>query len=210
MEQRLDYPRLAPEATRAMYGSRNLPRRVRAGASLLELVKIRASQINGCAFCIDMHTKDARAAGETEQRIYALNAWRETPFFTDRERAALAWTEAVTRIGGGVPDDLYAEARRQFSEKELVDLTWAVAAINAWNRVAISFRSVPGLVPAEEAPRLRPDRPPTLREASSPRTAPSRAASSGALGISLNRRTGPGSSPRASSSTFRRSEIAST
>ena len=112
--------------------------------SLLELVKLRASQINGCAFCIDMHTKDARAAGETEQRIYALNAWRETPFFTERERAALAWAEAVTHISGGVSDDLYAEARQQFSEKELVDLTWAVAAINAWNRVAISFRSVPG------------------------------------------------------------------
>jgi AhpD family alkylhydroperoxidase len=112
--------------------------------ALLELVKIRASQINGCAFCIDMHTKDARGAGETEQRIYALNAWRETPFFTERERAALAWAEAVTRIGGGVSDDLYAQARQQFSEKELVDLTWAVAAINAWNRVAISFRSVPG------------------------------------------------------------------
>jgi AhpD family alkylhydroperoxidase len=112
--------------------------------SLMELVKTRASQINGCAFCIDMHTKDARAAGETEQRLYALNAWRETPFFTERERAALAWTEAVTRIGGGVSDDLYAEVRQHFSEKELVDLTWAVAAINAWNRVAISFRSVPG------------------------------------------------------------------
>src|SRR5882724_11456884 len=90
---------------------------------LFELIKIRASQINGCAYCIDMHTKDARAAGETEQRIYALNAWRETPFFNERERAALAWAEAVTRIGGGVPDDLYAEARQQFSEKELVDLT---------------------------------------------------------------------------------------
>ena len=112
---------------------------------LLELVKIRASQINGCAYCIDMHTKDARAAGETEQRIYALNAWRETPFFTDRERAALAWTEAVTRIGEGGGDALFAEVREWFSEKELTDLTWAVAAINAWNRVAIGFRSVPGV-----------------------------------------------------------------
>ena len=92
-----------------------------------------------------MHTKDARAAGETEERIYALNAWRETPFFSDRERAALAWTEAVTRIGEGVSDALFAEASGQFSEKELADLTWAVAAINAWNRVAISFRSVPGV-----------------------------------------------------------------
>jgi AhpD family alkylhydroperoxidase len=112
---------------------------------LLELIRIRASQINGCAFCLDMHTKDARAQGETEQRIYALNAWRETPFFSDRERAALAWTEAVTRIGEGVSDALFAEASGQFSEKELADLTWAVAAINAWNRVAISFRSVPGV-----------------------------------------------------------------
>jgi AhpD family alkylhydroperoxidase len=144
MEQRLDYPRLAPEAARAMYGLGTYLAGCGLEHALLELVKIRASQINGCAFCIDMHTKDARAAGETEQRIYALDAWRETPFFNERERAALAWAEAVTRIGGGVPDDLYADARQQFSEKELVDLTWAVAAINAWNRVAISFRSVPG------------------------------------------------------------------
>src|SRR3954453_11651807 len=93
-------------------------------------VKIRASQIHRCAYCIDMHTKDARAGGETEQRIYALNAWRETPFFTDRERAALAWAEAVTRIGDGVPDALYEEASRHFDEKELADLTWAVVAIN--------------------------------------------------------------------------------
>ena len=112
---------------------------------LLELVKIRASQINGCAYCIDMHTKDARAGGETEQRIYALNAWRETPFFTERERAALAWTETVTRIGEGVSDAAYDAARGQFAEKQLVDLTWAIAAINAWNRIAISFRSIPGV-----------------------------------------------------------------
>jgi len=144
MEQRLDYARLAPEPARAMYGLGTYLAGCGLEHGLLELVKIRASQINGCAFCIDMHTKDARAAGETEQRIYALNAWRETPFFTERERAALAWAEAVTRIGDGVSDDLHAEARRQFSEKELVDLTWAVAAINAWNRIAISFRSVPG------------------------------------------------------------------
>jgi AhpD family alkylhydroperoxidase len=144
MEQRLDYPKLAPDALRAMYALGAYLAGCGLEHFLLELIKIRASQINGCAFCIDMHTKDARAAGETEQRIYALNAWRETPFFSDRERVALEWTEAVTRIGSGVPDDLYAEARQQFSEKELVDLTWAVAAINAWNRVAISFRSVPG------------------------------------------------------------------
>jgi AhpD family alkylhydroperoxidase len=144
MEQRLDYPKLAPEAARALYGLGSYLAGCGLEHSLLELIKIRASQINGCAFCIDMHTKDARAAGETEQRIYALNAWRETPFFNERERAALAWAEAVTHIGNGVSDDLFAEARQQFSEKELVDLTWALAAINAWNRVAISFRSVPG------------------------------------------------------------------
>lgn len=144
MEQRLDYPRLAPEATRALYALGTYLAGCGLEHSLLELIKIRASQINGCAYCIDMHTKDARAAGETEQRIYALNAWRETPFFTERERAALAWAEAITRIDGGVSDDLYAKAREHFSEKELVDVTWAAAAINAWNRVAISFRSVPG------------------------------------------------------------------
>ena len=112
--------------------------------SLQHLVKIRASQINGCAYCIDMHTIDARADGETEQRIYALSAWRETPFFTDRERAALAWAEAVTLIPGGVSDELYEQTREHFSEKELVDLTWAVTAINAWNRMSISFHAVPG------------------------------------------------------------------
>jgi AhpD family alkylhydroperoxidase len=110
MEQRLDYAILAPGALRAMYGLETYLKGCGLEPPLLELVKIRASQINGCAFCIDMHTKDARAAGETEQRIYALNAWRETPFFTDRERAALAWVEALTRIGGGVPDELYEEA----------------------------------------------------------------------------------------------------
>lgn len=144
MEPRLNYARLAPEAARALYGLGTYLAASGLEHPLLELVKIRASQINGCAYCIDMHTKDARAAGETEQRIYALNAWRETPFFSDRERAALAWAEAVTRIVGGVSDEVYEEARRHFEEKELVDLTWAVAAINAWNRVAISFRSVPG------------------------------------------------------------------
>jgi AhpD family alkylhydroperoxidase len=153
MEQRLDNPRLAPEATRAMYGLGGYLAACGLEHPLLELVKIRASQINGCAFCIDMHTKDARAGRETEQRIYALNAWRETPFFIDRERAALTRTEAITRIGGGVSDELYAEARGHFSEKELVDLTWAVAAINAWNRVAISFRSVLGAYqPRKAAP----------------------------------------------------------
>ena len=144
MEERLPYVKLSAEPARAMFGLGAYLARCGLEKGLLELVKIRASQINGCAYCIDMHTKDARAEGETEQRIYALSAWRETPFFTDRERAALAWAEAVTRVGEGVPDPIYAEASRHFTEKELVDLTWAVVAINGWNRIAISFRAVPG------------------------------------------------------------------
>jgi AhpD family alkylhydroperoxidase len=110
-------------------------------APLFELVKIRASQLNGCAYCIDMHTKDARRAGETEQRIYALNAWRETPFFTDRERAALEWTETLTRLSESrVSDELFQRVSRQFKEAELVALTFAVVVINGWNRLSISFR----------------------------------------------------------------------
>src|SRR5690606_29658658 len=113
--------------------------------SLYELVKTRASQINGCAYCIDMHTKDARHLGETEQRLYGLSAWRETPFYTDRERAALAWTEALTLISEDeVSDDLYETVSKYFNEKERVALTMAIVAINGWNRLAISFRSVPG------------------------------------------------------------------
>lgn len=112
---------------------------------LLELIRIRASQINGCAFCLDMHTKDARAAGETEQRVYALNAWRETPFFTARERAALALTEAVTLVHDGhVPDGVYAEAAEVFDETQIAALIWAVTVINAYNRIAIATRMVPG------------------------------------------------------------------
>ena len=113
--------------------------------SLLRLIEIRASQINGCAYCLDMHTKEARAAGETEQRIYTLDAWRETPFFTDRERAALEWTEAVTLVSETrVPDDVFEQARQQFSEEELVELTFAVIVINSWNRLNVSFRPLVG------------------------------------------------------------------
>jgi AhpD family alkylhydroperoxidase len=113
--------------------------------ALIELVKLRASQINGCAFCIDMHTKDARAMGETEQRLYALSAWREAPFYTDRERAALAWTDAVTLVADGhVPDEVYTHVRQHFSQQELVNLTMAGIAINGWNRLAISFRWLAG------------------------------------------------------------------
>lgn len=113
--------------------------------SLLQLVLMRASQLNGCAYCLDMHSKDARAAGETEQRLYVLQAWREAPFYSERERAALAWCEAVTHLGEhGVSDEVYQQASAQFSEKELVDLNMAVILINAWNRIAIPSRAVPG------------------------------------------------------------------
>jgi AhpD family alkylhydroperoxidase len=112
---------------------------------LLELVKMRASQINGCAFCLDMHSKDARAAGETEQRLYLLDAWREVDLYSERERAALAWTEAVTLVSEGhVPDEVFAQARAHFSEEELVSLTMAIVAINGWNRLAIAFRAEAG------------------------------------------------------------------
>ncbi|MGB7308836.1 MAG: carboxymuconolactone decarboxylase family protein [Candidatus Acidiferrales bacterium] len=113
--------------------------------TLLQLVEIRASQINGCAYCIDMHTKDARALGESEQRIYLLDAWRESPFYTNRERAALEWTEALTLITEGhVPDQVYASVKEQFSPEELVNLSLAISTINTWNRLCIAFRSVPG------------------------------------------------------------------
>ena len=146
MKKRLDYIAAAPDGYKAMIG---LERYVRSGAiekPLLELVKLRASQINGCAYCLDMHWKDARAAGESEQRLYGLSAWHETPFYTERERAALAWTEALTRISKAkdVSDALYDEVRKQFSDKELVDLSFAIIAINGWNRLAIPFRSEPG------------------------------------------------------------------
>jgi AhpD family alkylhydroperoxidase len=145
MEPRIAYTQIAPEAMRALAGVDAYVRACEVEKPLLELVRLRASQINGCAYCIDMHTKDARAAGETEQRLYGLNAWREAPYYTDRERAALEWTEAVTLIAEShVPDHIYDAVRAHFSEKELVDLTWAVVAINAWNRGAIAFRAVPG------------------------------------------------------------------
>lgn len=113
--------------------------------SLLQLVDLRASQINGCAFCIDMHSKDLRHGGETEQRLYLLDAWRETTFYTERERAALAWTEAITLIAADrVPDDVYEEARKQFNEQEMIDLTMAIVAVNGWNRLNIAFRTLAG------------------------------------------------------------------
>jgi|SRR5690348_10519748 len=145
MQARIEYAAVAPGAMEAMSGLERYVRHSGLEPALLELVKLRASLINGCAYCIDMHTKDARARGESEQRLYALSAWHETPFYSERERAALAWTEAVTQIADNhVPDDVYELARARFSEQELVNLTLAVIAINGWNRLAISFRTVPG------------------------------------------------------------------
>lgn len=142
MSGRFDYARVAPAANEAMRGVEQYVRTSGLERSLLELVKIRASQLNGCAYCLDMHTKDARAAGETEQRLAVLAAWRDAPFYSDRERAALEWTEAVTMLGReGVSDDLYDRARQAFSEAELVNLTMAIIAINGWNRLSIAFRS---------------------------------------------------------------------
>jgi AhpD family alkylhydroperoxidase len=142
----MDYQKAVPkDALQALYA---LERAVRAGGlehSLLELVKMRASQINGCAFCLDMHSKDARAEGETEQRLYGLSAWRETPYYSDRERAALEWTEAITLVSRDqVPDEVYERTRKHFNETELAVLTLAAVTINGWNRIAIAFRSVPG------------------------------------------------------------------
>lgn len=143
--ERIDYHRIAPAAVAAMLEVQHYVDHSGLEKKLLELVKLRASQINGCAYCVDMHSKDARALGETEQRLYAVAVWREAPFFSDRERAALGWTESVTLISEtGVPNEVYQFARSQFSEKELVDLTLAIIAINSWNRLAVSFRAVAG------------------------------------------------------------------
>jgi len=145
MKPRLDYQKANPEALNAMRSLEDVGRNGGLEPSLLELVKMRASQINGCAYCIDMHSKDARAAGEAEQRLYALSAWEETPFYTERERVALAWTEAITAIADDhVSDELFEAVRGQFAERELVALTMAIIAINGWNRLAIGFRAVPG------------------------------------------------------------------
>src|SRR6201987_1676460 len=145
MQPRIDYRKFAQEPLKHMLELEKYIAESGLDPKLVHLVKMRASQINGCAYCLDMHSIDARAGGETEQRLYTLDAWHETPFFTDRERAALAWTEAVTRISEThAPDDLFEDLKKHFSEKEIVDLTLAVAMINLWNRVAISLRAVPG------------------------------------------------------------------
>jgi len=145
MEERLHYSKVSPLAYHAMLGLEKYLHECGLETPLLHLIKLRASQINGCAYCLDMHWKDLRAIGENEQRLYSLDAWEESPYYTDRERAALAWTEAVTRVSEGhVPDEVYERARKQFSEKELADLTVAIATINAWNRLAIAGRTTPG------------------------------------------------------------------
>jgi AhpD family alkylhydroperoxidase len=145
MKARLDFRKASPQGENAMRGLHMFVRNCGLDHSLLELVKLRASQINGCAHCIDMHTKELRADGESEQRLYLLSAWRESPFYSDRERAALAWTEAVTLVSESqVPDAVYDEARKQFTDEELVNLTFALVAINGANRLNIAFRTVPG------------------------------------------------------------------
>ena len=145
MKERIDYLRVGRGVYEAMLGLEKYIHQCGLEESLIDLVKLRASQINGCAYCIDMHWKDLRSLGETEQRLYGLDAWEESPYYTDRERAALAWTEAVTIIREAhVPDEVYEKVRTQFSEKELADLTLVIATINAWNRLAIAVRTIPG------------------------------------------------------------------
>ena len=145
MTQRLNYMTIAPAGTKALRGVHGYIAESALPSSLVNLVYLRVSQINGCAYCIDMHWKDAKAAGETDQRLYGLDAWRESPYYTDRERAALEWAESLTLIASThAPDEAFAAVKAQFSDKEIVDLTYAISTINAWNRIAISMRAVPG------------------------------------------------------------------
>lgn len=138
-------------AAQAMYGLEKVVSQSALEPSLRELIKLRASQINGCAYCIDMHTKDARAHGETEQRLYCLSAWRESPFYSERERAALEWTEELTQISESeVSDELFERVSKQFAKEELAALTLAIIAINGWNRLAIPFRLTPGTYPPQQ------------------------------------------------------------
>jgi AhpD family alkylhydroperoxidase len=145
MEARIDLMNVNPGVIKAMLGLERQVRQAGLDHKLIDLVRMRASQINGCAYCLDMHSKDARANGETEQRLYGLEAWRETPYYSARERAALEWTEALTLVADTrVPDDVYAHVREQFSEDELVHLSLAIVAINGWNRLNVAARTVPG------------------------------------------------------------------
>ena len=158
MKARLNGLAVAPGGYQAMVGLEKYLANCGLEVNLIHLIKLRASQINGCAYCLDMHWKDLRAAGESEQRLYGLDAWEESPYYSDRERAALRWCEAVTRVADThVPDDVYEQVKPHFSEKELADLTIAIATINAWNRLAIATRTVPGAYkPAGHQPSAKP------------------------------------------------------
>ena len=145
MEARINLMKVNPGIVQAMLGLERQVHQSKLDHTMLDLVRVRASQINACAYCLDMHTKDARANGETEQRLYGLDAWRETPYFSERERAALEWTEALTLVAEThVPDDVFERVRAQFSEDELAHLSLAVVAINGWNRLNVAVRTVPG------------------------------------------------------------------
>ncbi len=142
MTQRIEYTKVSPTVMRAMFGLGAAVENSGLEHSLVDLVKVRASQINGCAYCLDMHTKDAMARGETEQRLFLLNAWREAPFYTARERAALSWCETLTLIAErSAPDEVFEEVRKEFTDEELANLTLAIVTINGWNRIAIGFRA---------------------------------------------------------------------
>ncbi|MFZ0213748.1 MAG: carboxymuconolactone decarboxylase family protein [Candidatus Acidiferrales bacterium] len=145
MQPRIDFMKVDPKAYQAMAALETYIRQSGLEQPLIELLRMRASQINGCAYCLDMHSKDARAAGETEQRLYGLDAWEESPFYSERERAALAWTESLTLVSEThVPDEVFEKVKKQFTEAEIVALSMAIVAINGWNRLAISIRAVAG------------------------------------------------------------------
>ena len=153
MQPRIDYAKLSPGGYKAMLGLELYLNHSSLEKKLLHMIKLRVSQINGCAFCLDMHWKDLQAEGESEQRMYSLDAWRETDYYSDRERAALAWAEAVTKVTEGhVSDEVFEATRQHFSDQEMADLTFAVVAINGWNRLSIAFRVVPGTY---QVPKLK-------------------------------------------------------
>lgn len=155
MSQRVDYMKVAPAATKAMLGLQAAVDHSGLEQSLIELLKLRASQLNGCAYCIDMHSKDAMAMGETAQRLFLLDAWRESPFYTARERAALAWCETLTLVAErGAPDEVYNEVRQEFTEEEIANLTLAIVAINGWNRFSIGFHVEPGTYDPATNPKV--------------------------------------------------------
>lgn len=156
MEPRINYMKAAPGVMEAMLNFSNYLRHSSLDEPLVNLICLRASQINGCAYCIDMHWKDLRAGGETEQRLYGLDSWDESPYYSDRERAALAWTESVTNLHEGhVPDEVYKKVRQAFSEKELADLTLAVVIINGWNRLNVAARALAGSYEPGKLPKLK-------------------------------------------------------